>query len=464
MDEARKVDPDPQGYEQFEDEIELMDYLKVLWKWKYLIIVGTLVCAIGAAVVSLNMTRVYAITTAFQPGILKVNPDGKIVYIDSAPNIKALIETNAINGALLKNIKTPNQDYLPTSVGFKVTIPKGTNAIEVLYETSHVDIGVQIVKNLSSLLFEKYKKRITAFHQDYDSGIRDLSNEMGKINENISKVKNSINLAEVERKAELEEIGARRLNLKSQIAENQFSREDSLKQLDNDISTIKAEMKAKKKQHDNLEEGIPNIKLEIDRINKNTDLLIQQRNRLLSSTKKNGDVLSTLIYSNTIQQNISYLNTLRGTIHDMTNQIYRQMADLERLGNRNKDLTAQKESVRKQTDFKIDYLQRDIKDLGDQEKNMENQTEIEIANLKSQINDLRSDLKYKSGEIKDIEYTRDNIQNIQIIKQPKASPSPIKPKTRLNVMLAGVVGLFLTVFLAFFVEYISKYNSREDGP
>ena len=29
-------------------------------------------------------------------------------------------------------------------------------------------------------------------------------------------------------------------------------------------------------------------------------------------------------------------------------------------------------------------------------------------------------------------------------------------------MLAGVVGLYLTVFLAFFVEYISKYNSRED--
>ena len=30
-------------------------------------------------------------------------------------------------------------------------------------------------------------------------------------------------------------------------------------------------------------------------------------------------------------------------------------------------------------------------------------------------------------------------------------------------MLAGVVGLFLTVFLSFFVEYIYKHKGRENG-
>ncbi|MBU0732679.1 MAG: hypothetical protein KKG10_00835, partial [Proteobacteria bacterium] len=76
--------------------------------------------------------------------------------------------------------------------------------------------------------------------------------------------------------------------------------------------------------------------------------------------------------------------------------------------------------------------------------------------------DFENEKNYISGEIKSIEFKKNNIQNIQIIKAPKSSLSPIKPKTRLNVMLAGVVGLFLTVFLAFFVEYISKYKSRED--
>jgi len=56
----------------YEDEIELMDYLKVIWRWKYLILAGTLACAIGAAIISLNMTKIYGISTVLQPGVLKV--------------------------------------------------------------------------------------------------------------------------------------------------------------------------------------------------------------------------------------------------------------------------------------------------------------------------------------------------------------------------------------------------------
>ena len=66
-------------------------------------------------------------------------------------------------------------------------------------------------------------------------------------------------------------------------------------------------------------------------------------------------------------------------------------------------------------------------------------------------------------EIETLKFKSNSIQNIQIIKQPEASTSPIKPKTRLNVLLAGVAGLFLTVFLAFFVEYVSKHNRQADA-
>ena len=338
MSEARKVEFEPQRDDQFEDEIELMDYLKVLWKWKYLILVGTLVCTIGAAVVSLNMTKIYGISTVLQPGILKVTEDGKAIYIDSAQNIKAAIETNAVNGKLLKNINTPNKDDLPISAEFKVTIPKGTNALEVLYETPHVNIGVQIMKNLNKLLLERYGALIKSYNQNYDGKIRLQSNEMAKINENISKVKNSIGLSEIKKKGELEKTESQIFELKSEITEGQFNKEDTLKRLNNEISNTEAEVEATKKQIDTLKQGMPNIKLEMDRISKNTNLLIQQRNGLLSSIGKRGDVLSALVYSNTIQQNISYLNTLRGTINDMASQIYSQKADLEKLGNGIKDL------------------------------------------------------------------------------------------------------------------------------
>ena len=50
----------PQPY--YEDEINLIDYLRVLWKWKWLIIAGTLLCAMAAAVISLQMPKIYEVS------------------------------------------------------------------------------------------------------------------------------------------------------------------------------------------------------------------------------------------------------------------------------------------------------------------------------------------------------------------------------------------------------------------
>ena len=53
-------------------------------------------------------------------------------------------------------------------------------------------------------------------------------------------------------------------------------------------------------------------------------------------------------------------------------------------------------------------------------------------------------------------------QYIQILQPPSATILPVKQiKTKRNVLLASIVGLFLMLFVAFFLEYISKYKNRE---
>jgi len=54
------------------------------------------------------------------------------------------------------------------------------------------------------------------------------------------------------------------------------------------------------------------------------------------------------------------------------------------------------------------------------------------------------------------------IKNIRVIQNPEISLSPIKPKKRLNVLLAGVVAFMMMMFLAFFVEYIRKAKSNNN--
>ena len=60
-----------------EDEIELIDLLRVIWKWKYLIIGGTFVFGLVAVIISLNMTKIYSVDTIVEPGILNINPANK---------------------------------------------------------------------------------------------------------------------------------------------------------------------------------------------------------------------------------------------------------------------------------------------------------------------------------------------------------------------------------------------------
>ena len=67
--------------------------------------------------------------------------------------LTALTHTDSASDTI-EIIQMSDSNDLPESVGFEVKIPKGTNALDVLYETPHVDLGVQIVKNLNKALLQ----------------------------------------------------------------------------------------------------------------------------------------------------------------------------------------------------------------------------------------------------------------------------------------------------------------------
>ncbi len=60
------------------------------------------------------------------------------------------------------------------------------------------------------------------------------------------------------------------------------------------------------------------------------------------------------------------------------------------------------------------------------------------------------------SEIETLAIKRQSIENIKLIQPPQSSIYPIKPKKKLNVMLAFVIGLMFSIFLAFFLEYLQK--------
>jgi LPS O-antigen subunit length determinant protein (WzzB/FepE family) len=308
---------------------------------------GTLLCALTAGVISFQMSKIYSISMVLRPGILQVRKDGNNIYIDSPQNIKAMIDAGTFNNQIINDIINPEDNDSPKSLKIKVKIPKESDAIVASYETSDIKLGLRILKNLSNLLLGKYSEMINYHRKQHETSI-------------------------IMKKAEIENYN---VTIKSY--------EQHIKNLDRRIHELASEIKI---------------------VNENTNSLISERDKFLSDNVNPDNILSSILYTNTIQQNITLANTYK-------NQI--------------KGYNSEKE------------------------------------NYKISLEKAKGDFQKLLESIKSLEFEKNSIQNIQILQPPSSSPYPIGPKKKLNVILAAVVGLFALLFLAFFLEYISKYKRGE---
>jgi hypothetical protein len=181
------------------DEIELIDILRVVWKWKYLILAGTLVCALLAGVISLNQPKVYRIDMVLQAPVAGIDAIGRKIYIDSPQNIKTLIEAEVFNRKILDNLKNPNST-VPKSLKFKVVIPKQSDSLMISYEAVNVDLAIAILEQLAKQMLEKYNEVLGKYRNNYETEFQLRKNEISAINsankisvKHIEKVKKRIN-------------------------------------------------------------------------------------------------------------------------------------------------------------------------------------------------------------------------------------------------------------------------------
>jgi uncharacterized protein involved in exopolysaccharide biosynthesis len=330
------------------DEIELIDILRVVWKWKYLILAGTLVCALLAGVISLNQPKVYRIDMVLQAPVAGIDAIGRKIYIDSPQNIKTLIEAEVFNRKILDNLKNPNST-VPKSLKFKVVIPKQSDSLMISYEAVNVDLAIAILEQLAKQMLEKYNEVLGKYRNNYETEFQLRKNEISAINS-----ANKISVKHIE--------------------------------------------KVKKR--------INELLLETKKIDAKIKLLIDEQNKYLSNADQQEKQNATVLYNSLIQQ----LTTMR--------MIYKNEID----------------------DY---YMQAERDNI--QLKSKQNRADILLA------------------KIREIKNKMNSMQNIQLIKSPISNRRPIKPKTKLNVMLASVAGLFMMLFLSFFLEYLSKYKKRLDS-
>lgn len=186
-----------------------------------------------------------------------------------------------------------------------------------------------------------------------------------------------------------------------------------------------------------LKDAETKITKQIKMIDENTESIIKQRDRMLSEGGK-GDPVALLLYSNTIQQNIAYKDTLNTTLQ--TNR-EGQGVQQKLLENSERNLSNQLliiEKLLKKTDIE-NYFS-------------------EFLSRYDHLLEERPSLKRLLEKLKEtkIEEESTYVKLIRVVQEPSASSKPIQPRRARMVMISGFLSLFLSFFLALIVDFIRK--------
>ncbi len=333
----------------YEDEIELIDILRVLWEWKFLVLFGTLAFGIISVIYSLAMPRVYKTEMTIQPGFLRIDDDGEMIYVNSLKNISGRINAGIYDQLILSGVINKDEgNSEKKTIAFGLNIPAESNVLKVDYETTDLKEGSAVLNYLFKLIENEENVLLTGI--------------IANINHMIA-----MNKAEIEKSNNLI-----------------HSYEESVKTIDKRITEIYKD---------------------IEGINKNNIFLSYERKKLLGKKSDENESISALLYSNTIQQSIQFVNRVK------------------------KDLNEQ-QALKEEENQKI-IVEKDIR-------------------------------KRALQEAYSLERDRDRIQKIKIIVSPEDSNNnPIKPG-RSIVFLALIFGFFLFVFCSFLAEYLNN-NKITDG-
>lgn len=152
-----------------------------------------------------------------------------------------------------------------------------------------------------------------------------------------------------------------------------------------------------KQRKQEIEKEMINIRKKIEDLEKERDLILKKKNRSESES------IALLLFSNEILQNSMNRNMLNESLG--SKKIEEEIIDLE-----------------------IENKER----------------------LMDQINNEITELTARKGRI----------YYAQIIKEPTSSISPVSPKRKFNVVIAGMLGLIISSLLAFTLEHLKKYKPK----
>jgi len=318
---------------QFEGEIDLMDYVKVIIKRKKTILFWFFGLAIIAGIWSFFvLPKVYKIDTALEIGVLQ----GRL--IESPTQLVGKIDGDVYGIRVREDLNISEAEWPKR----KTENPKETNLIRIAIESKETEKSENILKEVNNLILKE--------HQDIINIEKDL------IEKKIITAENKIESTE----------------------EDILIVNKKIEPLENDIERINNKIESAEKEKESLGEKV-------------------------------GALQQQFIYEQTPGTQFA--------LFDAKEKLANKEDDIENLY------------------LRINSLQRTIEDYN------------------SQVNSLERTIEDYNSSIDSLEASLADIRETRVVKAPTVSEEPVKPNKKLNIAIAGVLGLFIGVFMAFGKEW-----------
>jgi len=255
------------------EEINLMEYLEVLWRRKWMIIVPTLIIAVTAGIVSFFKTPVWEVDAIIQPSKFFVQAENgqfsEVLVVDPR-QIAGPINQQAYSALIAAELNLNPR----TLSAIKAENLKDTKLVRIWVRDSNIDRGIKILNALFHHLKSELDKKIDVVIKGLDSQIASNENTIKQTELTIKDKFNEIKLLYIQKTKTRQEISTdeNRIRISEERAKN-----------------ISEEMRSVKERIDALEELLK---------------------KTLGEQRQNGESIGLLLYMSYVQNNLQYYNTL----------------------------------------------------------------------------------------------------------------------------------------------------------
>jgi capsular polysaccharide biosynthesis protein len=148
-----------------DDEINLIDYIKVVIKRKWLILGITLTAVLIAGIASMVSPKNYEVSTTLQIG-------NTTDILESTAQVAEKIKSNAYKNLLEEKLNIENLPEIKTET------PQNTNFVSIIIETDNPEQAKQILDEINSLILLEHQEIFNKRESQIKENIKEIQDEL----------------------------------------------------------------------------------------------------------------------------------------------------------------------------------------------------------------------------------------------------------------------------------------------